>query len=102
MAAHHDHRLRCFAALRRLEVADAQIAVRRQPAVEFDLVRAGLFPAGVGGEVQEIGDDGLFHLVGAVSDKDDEPGVRLGHPRAQRSVGHALDPAPERRPPRGS
>ena len=100
VAAHHDHRLGNIA-LRGLEVPDAQIAGRSQPAVEPHLVHARAFTGSRCGEIEEVGSDRFLHLVGQLTDEDHQAGVGIGdlrkQHRSERRVGVICHVHPFRR-----
>jgi hypothetical protein len=61
------------------QVRDAEIAVRRQPMIEFDLADAGSLAASGGAEIQERGRNRFLRLVRLVTGEHDDTRMCFVH-----------------------
>ncbi len=87
------------------QVGDAEVDVRREPAVQFDLPTAHLAAPPHGREVDEPQVDRLLQLPGLVADEEHHPDVGLVHGRVRRRPpSHAGAPtrSPDARSSRGT
>jgi hypothetical protein len=75
----HHHEVVTEHAVGSRHVGDAEVHVRRQPAVEVDLVAAHRKPPLAGAEVEESQVHRLLELVGTVADEEDDRRVGLVH-----------------------